>query len=156
MRAVHLILVIPCYNEERRLPIDELRAFALPGHRIELFLVNDGSRDGTLGLLESLRREDPERFSVLNLERNSGKAEAVRRGILAETGRLTVVGIVLGLPLSWMAARAIRGLLYDVGAFDVVTFGATLLALVVVAACGGYIPARRATRVDPALALRPR
>ena len=87
MRAVHLILVIPCYNEQRRLPIDELRAFALPGHRIELFLVNDGSRDGTLGLLESLRREDPERFSVLNLERNSGKAEAVRRGILAAVDR---------------------------------------------------------------------
>jgi predicted permease len=83
-------------------------------------------------------------------------ADGVRRGILAETGRLAVVGLALGLPLSWMAARAIRGLLYDVGSFDAVTFAATLVALVVVAACGGYLPARRATRVDPALALRPR
>jgi len=83
-------------------------------------------------------------------------ADGVRRGILAETGRLAVLGLALGLPLSWMAARAIRGLLYDVGSFDTVTFGAVLVALAVVAACGGYLPARRATRVDPALALKPR
>jgi dolichyl-phosphate beta-glucosyltransferase len=82
MRRVHLILVIPCYNEERRLPVDALRRFRLEGVQLELCLVNDGSRDGTLKLLESLREADPERFSVLNLERNSGKAEAVRRGIL--------------------------------------------------------------------------
>lgn len=87
MRAVHLILVVPCYNEERRLPVDELRRFVLPGMRVELLLVNDGSRDGTLRLIESLQREDPARFSVLNLEKNSGKAEAVRRGILAAMER---------------------------------------------------------------------
>lgn len=83
-------------------------------------------------------------------------AEGVRRGILAETGRLAVSGLLLGLPLSWMAARAIRGLLYNLGSFDTVTFGATLAALIAVAACGGYFPARRATQVDPALALKPR
>ena len=83
-------------------------------------------------------------------------ADGVRRGILAETGRLAVVGLVLGLPLSWLAARAIRGLLYTVGSFDGATLGATLVALVGVAACGGYLPARRATQVDPALALKPR
>lgn len=80
---MNLILVIPCYNEEQRLPVDELRRFALAGTRVQFLLVNDGSRDGTLRLIESLAAEDPERFSVLNLERNSGKAEAVRRGILA-------------------------------------------------------------------------
>jgi hypothetical protein len=83
-------------------------------------------------------------------------ADGVRRGILADTWRLAVLGLALGLPLSWMAARGIRGLLYDTGSFDPVTFGATLVALAAVAACGGYLPARRATRVDPAVALRPR
>jgi len=83
-------------------------------------------------------------------------ADGVRRGILADTGRLAVLGLALGLPVSWMAARAIRGLLYDVGSFDAVTFGATLVSLVVVAGCAGYLPARRATRVDPVLALKPR
>lgn len=87
MRAVHLVLVIPCYNEERRLPVDELSAFALPGIRVDLLLVNDGSRDGTLRLLQSLAAKDPQRFSVLDLERNSGKAEAVRRGVVAAMDR---------------------------------------------------------------------
>lgn len=83
----HLVLVIPCYNEEHRLPIEELRRFRMDQARVELLLVNDGSGDGTLGLLQSLHEEDPDRFSVLNLERNSGKAEAVRRGILAAIER---------------------------------------------------------------------
>lgn len=87
MRAVHLILVVPCYNEERRLPADELRRYDAGGHRIEFLLVNDGSRDGTLKLLESLRAADPARFSVLDLGRNRGKAEAVRLGILAALDR---------------------------------------------------------------------
>jgi dolichyl-phosphate beta-glucosyltransferase len=87
MRAVHLIVVIPCYNEEHRLPVDELRRFALDGVRVELLFVNDGSTDGTARLLESLVAEDPSRYSLLNLERNGGKAEAVRRGMLAAIER---------------------------------------------------------------------
>ena len=83
MPAVHLIVVVPCYNEERRLPVDAFRSFALDGVRIEFLFVNDGSTDGTLPLLRSLVAADPTRFSLLNLERNSGKAEAVRRGMLA-------------------------------------------------------------------------
>jgi len=84
---VRLILVVPCYNEEQRLPVDELRKFRCDGVRLEFCFVNDGSRDGTLALIESLAKEDPERFSVVNLERNGGKAEAVRRGILATIDR---------------------------------------------------------------------
>lgn len=91
MRAVpadpHLILVVPCFNEEHRLPVDELRNFRLDGVRTEILLVNDGSSDGTLRLLESLSAADPARFSVLNLEQNQGKAEAVRRGIVAALDR---------------------------------------------------------------------
>lgn len=87
MRAVHLILVVPCYNEEHRLPVDAFRAFALDGVRMQILFVNDGSTDGTLRLLQSIAAEDPSRYSVLNLERNSGKAEAVRRGILAALER---------------------------------------------------------------------
>lgn len=87
MRAVRLIVVVPCYNEERRLPVDELRRFRLDGVDVEFLLVNDGSRDGTLKLIRSLAAEDPARFSVLDLERNSGKAEAVRRGMVAAMER---------------------------------------------------------------------
>src|SRR5207237_7949635 len=48
----------------------------------DFLFVNDGSRDRTLRMLEALRESEPRKFSVLNLERNSGKAEAVRRGII--------------------------------------------------------------------------
>lgn len=87
MRAVHLIVVIPCYNEELRLPVDELRRFQLDGVRFEFCFVNDGSTDGTLALLQSVCAEDPQRFSLLNLEKNSGKAEAVRRGMALAMSR---------------------------------------------------------------------
>lgn len=81
MRAVHLILVVPCFNEEHRLPVDAFRAFALEGIRVEILFVDDGSTDGTLRLLESVAASDPSRFSVISLAKNSGKAEAVRCGM---------------------------------------------------------------------------
>jgi len=82
-----LALVIPCYNEEQRLPAEELRNFAVPGLELEIVFVNDGSSDGTLALLEKLQADDPRRFHLVNLAQNSGKAEAVRQGILAALER---------------------------------------------------------------------
>ncbi|HYI09719.1 MAG TPA: glycosyltransferase [Thermoanaerobaculia bacterium] len=84
---VHLIVVVPCFNEEHRLPVEDFRRFALAGARVEILFVDDGSTDGTLRLLESLRDADPARFSVVSLEQNRGKAEAVRRGMLAALER---------------------------------------------------------------------
>jgi dolichyl-phosphate beta-glucosyltransferase len=85
---VRLTIVIPCYNEEHRLPVGELRQFEPPpGLEIGFLLVNDGSTDGTLGLLQSLETEEPGRFRVLSLDRNRGKAEAVRRGMLEGMAR---------------------------------------------------------------------
>ena len=83
-------------------------------------------------------------------------AEMLRASILGQTGVLVVIGVVVGLPVSWLAARAIRGLLFDVGVSDPATFAAVLAVLGGVAALAGYVPARRATKVDPAIALRPR
>jgi dolichyl-phosphate beta-glucosyltransferase len=84
MPVVRVTVVVPCYNEERRLPVESFRKF---NGGVNFLFVNDGSRDGTLGLLERLRAEDPSSFAVLNLEKNSGKAEAVRRGIVAAMER---------------------------------------------------------------------
>jgi dolichyl-phosphate beta-glucosyltransferase len=78
-----LTLVVPCYNEERRLDAEAFRSLSIEGHTVDFLFVNDGSTDGTLRLLQSLHDSDPRRFAVLNLEQNSGKAEAVRRGFLA-------------------------------------------------------------------------
>lgn len=83
MPAVHLIVVVPCFNEEHRLPVDGFRRFQMEGQRVEFLFVNDGSTDRTRQLLEQLVADDPERFSLLDLDRNRGKAEAVRRGMIA-------------------------------------------------------------------------
>jgi len=79
----------------------------------------------------------------------------LRTTIFGETGALVVLGVVVGVPASWMASRAIRGLLFDVGASDPATYAVVLAVMSVVAVLAGYMPARRATQVDPAVALRP-
>lgn len=76
-------IVIPCYNEEHRLDVAAFHNVQSGPHEITFLFVNDGSTDGTLGLLEPLRESDPSRFSVLVLQPNRGKAEAVRQGFLA-------------------------------------------------------------------------
>ena len=81
-RVSRVVLVVPCFNEEKRLDAGAFRQFHLDAGEIVFRFVNDGSRDGTLALIESLRDADPARFRVTNLEQNGGKAEAVRRGFL--------------------------------------------------------------------------
>jgi dolichyl-phosphate beta-glucosyltransferase len=75
-------IVVPCHNEAQRLNTAQFREFTLKHKDVRFVMVNDGSRDGTLTLLEQLARLDPAHFEVLNLDQNCGKAEAVRRGIL--------------------------------------------------------------------------
>ena len=75
------IVIIPCYNEEKRLPLDKFKAFVEKHPNCSLLFVNDGSKDHTLEALNGFAKEHPE-LHVLNLHKNSGKAEAVRQGIL--------------------------------------------------------------------------
>jgi glycosyltransferase involved in cell wall biosynthesis len=71
-----ICLVVPCYNEEKRLKIQEFTSF---DPNCYIVFVNDGSTDGTLKLIQDNLTS---RGFCLNLERNSGKAEAIRQGIL--------------------------------------------------------------------------
>jgi len=75
-------IVVPCFNEEKRLDVASFRDFSDPSHSITFRCVNDGSTDETLRLLQSLQAADPNKFSVLSFPQNQGKAEAVRRGVL--------------------------------------------------------------------------
>jgi len=79
---------------------------------------------------------------------------AVLAMVLRQGARLAVVGIVLGLMAAQMSMRTLSSFLYGVHPVDPLTFGivSAVLALVALLAC--YVPARRATRVDPVIALR--
>ncbi len=82
------------------------------------------------------------------------KAPAVLRMVMARGLGIILVGIALGLSVAAAASRFLSSLLYGIGATDFIAFGGTTLILLAVAVLASYIPARRATRVDPVLALK--
>jgi putative ABC transport system permease protein len=86
---------------------------------------------------------------ALGADRRSIALMVLRRG-----GALALTGIAIGLVVSFFAVRFIRALLYDIEPADPVTFVAVPLLLFAVAWFASYVPARRATRVDPMVALR--
>ena len=80
-RVPHSIVVVPCYNEARRLDTRAFSQFRSNGHWVEFLFVNDGSTDGTLEVLQQLRCGSPDTIRVLDQQTNRGKAEAVRAGL---------------------------------------------------------------------------
>jgi dolichyl-phosphate beta-glucosyltransferase len=80
-------IVIPCYNEARRLPAGDLLDFLGSSPRADLCLVDDGSIDRTFEALGELQAQEPLRVQVQRLQRNVGKAEAVRAGVLHAASR---------------------------------------------------------------------
>jgi ABC-type antimicrobial peptide transport system permease subunit len=79
---------------------------------------------------------------------------AVFRLVIWRGMKLAVLGIVVGLSGAFALTRYLATLLYEVRPTDPLTFGGVALSLVAVAFAACWIPARRATRVDPLLALR--
>ncbi len=82
LNSINTVIVIPCYNERNRLPVNNFTAFLenYPGAKV--CFVDDGSSDGTNEVLKSLQRSFPKQVSLLNNEVNLGKAESVRKGVL--------------------------------------------------------------------------
>jgi predicted lysophospholipase L1 biosynthesis ABC-type transport system permease subunit len=74
--------------------------------------------------------------------------------ILRNTTLLLGAGLLLGIPLSYAASRAISSQLFGLGPGDISPFLAAVAMLSVVMALAAFLPARRATRVDPMVALR--
>jgi glycosyltransferase involved in cell wall biosynthesis len=81
-RVPHTIVVVPCYNEARRLDVRAFTQFRVGGHWVEFLFVNDGSTDDTLAVLGTLRCTSPDTIRVHDQQPNRGKAEAVRAGML--------------------------------------------------------------------------
>ena len=81
-------------------------------------------------------------------------ASRLQAGIIAQTLALAAVGMLIGAVASGLLARALGGLLFGVTATDPLTFLSMPVVLALVAAIAGYLPARRASRIDPSIALR--
>ena len=82
------------------------------------------------------------------------KPRDILRLILRESGTLTISGMAAGLILAALSARIVANAIYGISPLDPLTYGAVGLVLVAVALAASYVPARRATKVDPMVALR--
>jgi ABC-type antimicrobial peptide transport system permease subunit len=78
----------------------------------------------------------------------------VQRSVLVKTLRLALAGIAAGAIASFMISRAIAALLFNTTPNDPITFAAMVVLIGAVALFAGYIPARRASRINPMVALR--
>ena len=81
-------------------------------------------------------------------------ARQIMQMALGETLWLVGIGIVIGLGATWAATRWVASLLFGLQPHDPLTIGLAVLLLLVVAAVAAYLPARRASHVDPMVALR--
>jgi predicted permease len=126
-----------------------------------LVAVLSGSFAGMAALLAALGIYGVLAYLVVQRTREIGIRMAlgaesgdVRKLIVKEVGSMVVAGVLVGLPLAYVLARLSESLLFGVSAANpaIYALGLVLIAVVALAAC--YVPARRATRVDPLVALR--
>lgn len=78
----------------------------------------------------------------------------ITAGVIAQAGRYLIAGLAIGLAIAWWASRTISSILYDVRPTDVGVYATVAGVIIVVGLVAAWIPARRASRVDPLLALR--
>jgi putative ABC transport system permease protein len=146
----------PLYNIKT---MDELVADSAAAPRFTLVLL------GTFAAL-ALTLAAVGIYGVMSYTVNQRKHEmGLRMALGAQTGDvvklavghamlLALAGVAAGLAIAFAVTRVLASLLYGVSATDFATFAAVGLALAAVALVASYIPARRATRIDPVIALR--
>lgn len=74
-------IIIPCYNEQNGICIEEYSLFLNTNPDVLICFVNDGSSDNTQNVIDSLKEKHQNQIHIISLAKNSGKAEAVRTGI---------------------------------------------------------------------------
>ena len=79
---------------------------------------------------------------------------SISRSVLLGTSRAVVAGVVVGIAGALAASQVLRRFLYGLSPLDPIAYGGVVLLLAAAAAAASYLPVRRATRIDPVLALR--
>jgi ABC-type antimicrobial peptide transport system permease subunit len=82
------------------------------------------------------------------------RREQVRKMVLREAGGLALLGVIAGLALSLFLARLVKSMLYGLQSFDPVSLIAAAALLITVSLVAGWVPAMRASRLQPMEALR--
>jgi predicted permease len=109
----------------------------------------------SLGIYAVISYSVSQRTQELGIRMALGaSARDLQTGIILQTLSLAGMGMLIGVVASWLLARALSSLLFGVTSTDPATFLGMLIILTSVAALAGYLPARRASRIDPMVALR--
>ncbi len=140
-------------------PLQGLVDTAVSPRRLIVLLL--GGFAGFALLLASLGIYGVISYSVMQRKKEMGirmalgaSGAALQSEILWQTLRLVGAGLAVGLFVAWATLRMLQGMLFGITASDPVTFGVALCLLTVVALLAGYLPARRAARLNPVEALR--
>ncbi len=139
--------------------VDQIKELSLANNRLQSVLLGIFATVALLlagiGIYGVISYSVAQRTQEIGIRSALGASRGVLLQLVLSRGlMLTMIGLVIGVAGSWGLTRLMASLLYGVSARDPMTMGvvATLLAAVALLAC--YIPAERATRVDPLLALR--
>ena len=110
---------------------------------------------GVVGLYGILSYVVAERTREIGVRLALGaRAEQVRRMVVLQGSRVVLIGVVIGIAAATGVTRALGSLLFGVEAVDAATFAAMSASMIGIGLLASYLPARRATKVDPVTALR--
>ena len=110
---------------------------------------------GTVGLYGVLSYLVAERTREIGVRMALGaRSEQVSRMVMGQGARVVGIGVVVGLVAALLSTRALGTLLYEVQAIDVPTFAAAAVLMIAIGLLASYLPARRASQVDPMVSLR--
>ncbi|MDZ7781107.1 MAG: ABC transporter permease [Gemmatimonadota bacterium] len=110
---------------------------------------------GVIGLYGVLSYVVTQRTREIGVRMALGaEAGRVRRMVVGQGARVVALGIVLGLAVALLAVRALSSMLYGITQWDPWTFAGTALAMAAIGLTASYVPARRASRVDPIESMR--
>ena len=154
-----LLPVVPTISGSEFRPLQQLVDKAISPRRFVVLLLGGFAAFAlllaSLGIYGVISYSVGQRTQEIGIRMALGaSAGHLQLGIIWQTLSLAAGGILIGSAAAWMLARLLTGMLYGVTANDPVTFFGMLAVLAMVAGLAGYLPARRASRIDPSVALR--